>query len=112
MDGMTDGLPIKERGAFKFTIGDNNGRLHNILIPKSLYVSGMKTCLLSPQHWVQTAAEKKTWMGNFDDCWYGARVGGSKTLKILHFSEFLQCPKLSSGHCSNEYKRNTTTTPP
>jgi hypothetical protein len=28
----------------------------------------MKKCLLSPQHWVQTAADKKTWIGNFDDC--------------------------------------------
>ncbi len=68
VDGITDGLPIKGKGTFKFTIGDDNGRRHNISIPKSLYVPGMKKCLLSPQHWVQTAADKKTWMGYFDDC--------------------------------------------
>jgi hypothetical protein len=28
----------------------------------------MKKCLLSPQHGVQTEADKKTWMGNFDAC--------------------------------------------
>ncbi len=66
VDGITDGLPIKGKGTFQFTIGDDNGRQHNIRIPESLYVPGMKKCLLSPQHWVQTAADKKTWMGNFD----------------------------------------------
>jgi hypothetical protein len=59
VDGITDGLPIKGKGTFKFTIGDDNGRWHNICIPKSLYIPGMKKCLLSPQHWVQTAADKR-----------------------------------------------------
>jgi hypothetical protein len=68
VDGITDGLPIKGKGTFTFTIGDDNGRRNNIRIPKSLYIPGMKKCLLSPQHWAQTAADKKTWMGNFDDC--------------------------------------------
>jgi hypothetical protein len=68
VDGITDGLPIKGKGTFKFTIEDNKGRRHNICIPEFLYVPGLKKCLLSPQHWVQTAADKKTWMGNFDDC--------------------------------------------
>ena len=68
VDGITDGLPIKGKGTFKFTIGDNNGRLHNIRILESLYVPGMKKCILSPQHWAQTAADKKmTWMRNCDD---------------------------------------------
>jgi hypothetical protein len=52
VDGITDGLPIKEKGTFKFTIGDDNGRQHNIPIPESLYTPGMKKCLLSSQHWV------------------------------------------------------------
>jgi hypothetical protein len=68
VDGITDGLPIKGKGTFKFTIGDDNGRRHIIRIPKYLYVPEMKKCLLSPQHLAQTAADKKTWMGIFDDC--------------------------------------------
>jgi hypothetical protein len=68
VDGITDGLPIKRKGTFKFTIGDDNGRQHNIHISQSLYVPGMKKCLLSLQHWAQAVADKKTWMGNFDDC--------------------------------------------
>ncbi len=68
VDGITDGLPIKGKGLFKFTIRDDNGRRHNVHIPESLYIPGMKKCLLSPKHWAQTAADKKKWMGNFDDC--------------------------------------------
>jgi hypothetical protein len=81
VDGITDGLPIKGKGTFKFTIGDDNGRRHNIRISESLYVPGMKKCLLSPQHWAQTVADKKkTWMGNFDDCCILFWDGGQKTI--------------------------------
>ncbi len=58
VNGITDGLPIKGEGILKFTIGDVNGRRHNIRIHKSLKVPGMKKCLLSPQHWVRTAAQE------------------------------------------------------
>jgi hypothetical protein len=78
--GINDGLAVKGRGAFKFTIGNNNGRRHNICIPESLYISGMKKCLLSPQHWAQMAAYKKIWMGNFDDCCILFWKGGQKTV--------------------------------
>jgi hypothetical protein len=59
VDGINDRLAIKGREAFKFTIGDDNGRWHNIRIPESLYVPGVKKCLLSPQHWAQMAADKR-----------------------------------------------------
>jgi hypothetical protein len=44
VDGITDGLPIKGKGTFKFTIGDDNGRWHNICIPESLYLSEIASC--------------------------------------------------------------------
>jgi hypothetical protein len=59
VDRITDGLPVKGKGTFEFTIGDDNCKRHNIRIPESLYIPGMKKCLLSPQHWAQTAADKK-----------------------------------------------------
>ncbi len=65
VDGIYDGLEIKGKGTFKFTIGDNNGRWHNIRIPKSLYIPGLKKCLLSPQHWLQMATDKKAMDGEF-----------------------------------------------
>jgi hypothetical protein len=80
VDGITDGIPIKGKGTFKFTIGDNNGRQHNIRILESLYIPVMKKCILSPQHWAQTVADKKTWMGNFDDCCILLWNGGQKTV--------------------------------
>ncbi len=50
VDGINEGLEIKGKGTFKFTMGDNTGRLHNICIPESLNVPGLKNFLLSPQH--------------------------------------------------------------
>ncbi len=97
VDGITDGLPIKRKGTFKFTIRDDNGRQHNICIPKSLYVSGMKKCHLSPQHWAQTAADKKTWMGNFDDCCILFWDRGQKTVTFsttTNVPTFFMAPSL------------------
>jgi hypothetical protein len=68
VDGINEGSEIQGKGTFKFTIVDNNGKLHNIHILNSLYIPGLKKCLLSPQHWVQEAGDNKTWMGNFTHC--------------------------------------------
>jgi len=50
-------------------------------MPISLYLPGLKQCLLSPQHWAQEAGDGQTWMGNFkQECvlnWHG---GGKKTV--------------------------------
>jgi hypothetical protein len=101
--GITDGLPIKGKGAFMFTIGDNNGRWNNIRIPEYLYIPGMKKCLPSPQHWAQTAADKKIWMGNFDDCYILFWKGGQKTVSFsttTNVPTFFMAPSLRSviGH--------------
>jgi hypothetical protein len=53
--GIGEGLAIKGKGMFKFSIEDDNGKNHTIKIPNSLYVPGLKQCLLSPQHWAQEA---------------------------------------------------------
>ncbi len=106
VDGITDGLPIKEKGTFKFTIGDDNGRRHNICIPEYLYVPGMKKCLLSPQHWVQTAADKKTWMGNFDDCCILFWNGGQKTIP---FSTTTNVPTFFTAPSLRRYQTFTAT---
>ncbi len=37
---------------------------------------------------------------------------GQKLLKHNKIKSFNGCPKLSSKHCPNEYKRISTTTPP
>jgi hypothetical protein len=57
VEGIKSGLDIKGTGTFKFKIKDDNGMLHKIEIPNSLYVPELKRCLLSPQHWVQEAKD-------------------------------------------------------
>jgi hypothetical protein len=48
-------IPIKGKGTVKWNIEDDNGIVHTIRIPGSLYVPGMLHCLLCPQHWSQVA---------------------------------------------------------
>jgi hypothetical protein len=50
VDGISKGLAIKETGTFKFVLPDDNGKVHIICIKNSLYLPGLKCCLLSPQH--------------------------------------------------------------
>jgi hypothetical protein len=81
VNGIGDGLAIKGKGTFKFSLKDDNGKIHTIKIPNSLYLPGLKQCLLSPQHWAQEARNGQMWMGNFErKCvlnWHG---GGKKTV--------------------------------
>jgi hypothetical protein len=55
--GIGSGLSIKGVGTFVFKIEDDNGGVHRIKIPNSLYAPGLKTLLLSPQHWAQEARD-------------------------------------------------------
>jgi hypothetical protein len=50
--GIGNGLAIEEKRTFKFSLKDNQGKIHTIKIPNSLYLPGLRQCLLSPQHWV------------------------------------------------------------
>ncbi len=51
-------------------------------------------------------------------CFFASKRGmvqanvGKKLVKRNKITSFHQCPKVSSGHCSNKYKCNMTTTPP
>ncbi len=60
VNGIGDGLAIKGKGTFKFSIEDDNEKIHTIKIPNSLYLPGLKQCLLSPHHWAQEAGDGKT----------------------------------------------------
>jgi hypothetical protein len=73
----------------------------NNCIPESLYVPGMKKCLLSPQHWVQTA-----WMGNLDDCCILFWGRGQKTIP---FSTTTNVPTFFTIPSSRMYQTFATT---
>jgi hypothetical protein len=62
VDEISEGLEIQGEGMFKFSIEDNKGRVHTIKIPNSLYLSELRQCLLSSQHWAQEAGGGQTWM--------------------------------------------------
>ncbi len=62
VSGISDGLAIAGEGTFNFNIKDDEGKQHTIHIKNSLCVPDMRRCLLLPQHWVQEAGDKQTWM--------------------------------------------------
>jgi len=61
VDGINDGLAILGKGTFKFSITNDDSRVHHICIPNSLYLPKLHGCLLLPQHWVQEAGDNETW---------------------------------------------------
>jgi hypothetical protein len=44
-------------GTVKWTVHDDSGRVHDFIIPNTLYSSETDTRLFSPQHWAQTREE-------------------------------------------------------
>ena len=50
-----EAIPIKGKGTVKWRIEDDEGQVHTIRIPNSLYIPDMKQCLLCPHHWGQEA---------------------------------------------------------
>ena len=105
--GIGEGLAIKGKGTFKFSIEDDDGKNHTIKIPNSLYLPGLKQCLLSPQHWAQEAGDGQTWMGNFErECvlnWHG---GGKKT---VFFDPSTNTPIFTTAPSSRAYRAFATT---
>ncbi|KAI2498012.1 hypothetical protein MHU86_16510 [Fragilaria crotonensis] len=59
-------------GTIKWSIEDDTGVPHDIVIPHGLYVKDSPSKLLSPQHWAQTAQDFKplprgTWCATYHD---------------------------------------------
>jgi len=60
-------------GTIKWSIEDDDGVPHDLVIPNGLYVKDSPSKLLSPQHWAQTAQDFKplprgTWCSTYHDC--------------------------------------------
>ena len=73
VDRIGSGIAIKGIGTFKFKLEDNDGQVHTIQIPHSLYVPSLKRVLLAPHHWVQEAQDniptpRGTWMSTYYNC--------------------------------------------
>ena len=50
-NGRTNSTKV---GTVKWKIKDDNGKIHNFILPNTYYSSSVQTRLLSPQHWAQT----------------------------------------------------------
>jgi hypothetical protein len=46
-------VPAKGRGTVLWKIEDNDGEVHDILFPGTLYIMELKMCVLFPQSWCQ-----------------------------------------------------------
>jgi hypothetical protein len=49
-NGSTDSTMV---GTVKWKIKDDNGKVHNFILPNTYYSPSVETRLLSPQHWAQ-----------------------------------------------------------
>ena len=57
VDGIGLSVAIKGIGTFKFRLEDDDGQVHTIQVPNSLYVPYLKRVLLAPHHWAQEAQD-------------------------------------------------------
>jgi hypothetical protein len=113
VEGIKSGLDIKGTGTFKFKIKDDNGMLHGIKFPNSLYVPELKRCLLSPQHWVQEAKDNfprpiGTRM-SLDDEFYYVHWGIAKYQKLIPYNPMTNVPILYTAALSCTYHAFATT---
>jgi hypothetical protein len=46
-------------GTVKWRVKDDNGKIHNIILPNTYYSPSVETRLLSPQHWAQVRGRKR-----------------------------------------------------
>ena len=44
-------LKVLGSGTLKWTIDDDDGKYHDIIIKEALYIPGLSSCLLCPQQW-------------------------------------------------------------
>ena len=72
LKGLGGSLSDIKRGTIKWTIQDDNGLKHDLLLPNSLFVRESPSKLLSPQHWAQVSQDNSpiprgTWCATYGD---------------------------------------------
>jgi hypothetical protein len=107
------GFDIKGTGTFKFEIKDDDGMLHKIKIPNSLYASELKRCLLSPQHWVQEEKDNyprpKGMRMSLDNEFYYVHRGQAKYPKLIPYDPSTNVPILYTAALLRAYHAFATT---
>jgi hypothetical protein len=106
VNGINEGLAILGKGTFKFSISDDDGKVHCIRIPNSLYLPKLQGCLLSPQHWAQEVGDNETWIGNFAHCCILHWLGGKETVP---FHTSANTPIFHTASSSSTYREFAAT---
>jgi hypothetical protein len=78
-------------GTIKWSIEDDEGMVHDVMIPNSLYSSDNRSKPLSPQHWAQEANDRHpirngTWCATYDDriMLFWDQQKYKKTVHLIH----------------------------
>ena len=108
VNGISQGLEIAGTGTFIFDIQDDEGKVHTIRVPNSLYVPDLKVCLLSPQHWAQEASDnhpnpRGTRMENDE---HGCTLfwGQAKYRKSIPFDDATNTPVFRTASSTHTYR--------
>ncbi len=106
--GISNGLMIQGKRMLVLTINDDTGKPHRVRIPNSLYLPGLRMCLLSPQHWAQEARDyyplpNGTRMeNNVNNCvlfW-----GQGKFSKMIPFDAAMNTPIFHTSPSTSSYR--------
>jgi hypothetical protein len=78
VSGIGGAVTANYKGTVKWSIEDDDGRVHTWLIPDTYYNKSTPYRLLSPQHWAQTQRDDRgTWAATYYDAvnlfWEGNR---------------------------------------
>jgi hypothetical protein len=106
VDGISEGLAIKGMGTFKFALTDDDGKAHIICIKNSLYLPGLKCCLLSLQHWAQEVGDNKH---GWKFCALLRFELGEDFMKTVPFNPSTNTPIFFMAPSSCAYRAFTTT---
>jgi hypothetical protein len=105
--GISKGFAIKGKGTLVFNINDDTGKPHRIKIPNSLFLPGLKMCLLLPQHWAQEAGDNyplphgTRMENNAHSC--VLRGGQGKFLKTIPFDPATNTPIFRTSLSTSSY---------
>jgi len=106
--GISSGLEIKGSGTFRFDIEDDDGKIHTIKIPNSLFLPDLRLCLLSPQHWAQEARDEwpKPRGTRMENDTNGCTIiwGQGKHRKTIPFNPLTNTPIFRSASSTASYR--------
>ena len=113
VDGIGSGINIKGVVTFKFRLEDDDGQVHTIRVPNSIYVPSLKKVLLAPHHRAQvthdiTSNPRGTWMATYGNCiiLYWNQGKAKRTIKM---SKSTNTPTVRTASGTKNYRAYSET---